>query len=87
MYNWQKYFKLKQIRPGKVVFPEPFGIINFDSEVDLSVLKALFEDNTRFLELTDEGFKELYNKVEENINIETHGRTKKTKRPRRKKQN
>jgi hypothetical protein len=57
---WQKYFKFIKLVPGKVVVPG-HGTIDFSKDnLPLDLLKTLHENKFPYLEITDEGKKELY---------------------------
>jgi len=52
---WKKYFKLKGIRPGEVIFPR-VGKVDFSrDDLDPQFLLNLWENDCRYLELTEEG--------------------------------
>lgn len=52
---WKKFFKLKGIRPGEVIFPR-FGKVDFSrDDLDPQFLLKLWENDCRYLELTEEG--------------------------------
>lgn len=52
---WKKYFKLKGIRPGEVIFPR-VGKVDFSrDDLDPQFLLQLWENDCRYLELTEEG--------------------------------
>lgn len=54
---WRKYFKLKGIRPGEVIFPR-VGKVDFSrDDLDPQLLLKLWENDCRYLELTEEGEK------------------------------
>ncbi|MFW5831561.1 MAG: hypothetical protein ACOCVA_04870 [Prolixibacteraceae bacterium] len=56
---WQKYFKLVGLVPGKVI-TQTHGTIDFAGNVPVETCKELFEQDFRYLELTDEGKEKLY---------------------------
>jgi hypothetical protein len=62
MKGWQKYFRLKGIRPGKVHVSIPnIGIVDFtDILLDLDLLRKLWEADFPYLEPTEEGYKIIY---------------------------
>lgn len=52
---WRKYFKLKNIIPGRVHFAR-FGMIDFRQEdLPIDILKRIYDEGSTYLELTDEG--------------------------------
>lgn len=60
---WKKYFKIKGIKPGVIIYPRPFGRIDFRSDnLDINLLKNLVEDdrNLPYLEITKEGIDYFY---------------------------
>lgn len=56
---WQKYFKLVKLVPGKVIVPV-HGTIDFSKDVPVETCRQLWEDDFEFLQITDEGKRELY---------------------------
>ena len=57
---WKDYFKLVKTNPGRII-THKFGEIDFRKEnLDLTVLKKLYESDFPYLELTDFGRKEFY---------------------------
>jgi hypothetical protein len=63
---WKKLFKLKGIRPGEVIFPR-FGKIDFRREdLDPDLLLKIWEDDHRYLEMTEEGEKHFFG-LHENV--------------------
>lgn len=58
---WKKFFKLKGIRPGEVIFPR-FGKIDFSREdLDPDLLLKIWEEtDCRYLEMTEEGERHFY---------------------------
>lgn len=60
MIGWQKYFKLKGIKPGKVHTPKN-SIVDFTNIfLDLDLLKQLWETDFPYLEPTEEGSEIVY---------------------------
>lgn len=60
---WKKYFKIKGIKPGIIIYPRPFGQIDFRNDnLDINLLKNLVEDdrNLPYLVMTDEGIDHFY---------------------------
>ncbi|MEI7424184.1 MAG: hypothetical protein WCK18_18925 [Prolixibacteraceae bacterium] len=56
---WKRYFKFIKLRPGRVV-TQQFGELDFSSDkIPLETIKALYENDFPYLEITPEG-KELY---------------------------
>ena len=54
---WRKYFKIKGIRPGVVVYPRPFNEIDFrEDNLDPNLLYQIFEAGHPYIKMTDEGF-------------------------------
>lgn len=56
---WRRYFKLVKLVPGKVIV-QGYGTLDFAGNVPVETCKALFEADFEFLEITEEGKKELY---------------------------
>ena len=57
---WERYFKLCNIKPGKVVIHK-FGLINFaDPNIPPEKVLKIYKSGCRFLELTPEGEEYLY---------------------------
>lgn len=57
---WKKYFKLVKVKPGKIV-TQQFGVLDFSTNnLNVDHLKILFENDFRYLEITEEGKKVLY---------------------------
>ncbi len=77
---WTKYFKIVKIRRGRVVTPS-HGEIDFSrDDISIEICKELFEDDFPYLEITEEGKRELYGiepptdlvePAPENVHIET----------------
>jgi len=61
---WRRYFKLVKLVPGKVIV-QGYGTLDFSGSVPIEVCKELYENDFEFLEITDEGKRELYG-IEEN---------------------
>ena len=60
---WKKYFKIIGIKPGVIIYPRPFGRIDFSQDtIDINLLKELVEDdrNLPYLVMTDEGIDHFY---------------------------
>lgn len=57
---WKSYFKFIKLRPGRVV-TQQFGEIDFSSDkIPVETVKALYESDFPYLEITEEGKEELY---------------------------
>jgi hypothetical protein len=57
---WKKYFRFVRLVPGRVV-TQMFGEIDFSHEnIPLETLKALYESDFPYLEITSEGKHKLY---------------------------
>ena len=57
---WKNYFKFIKLRPGRVV-TQQFGEIDFSSDkIPVETVKALYESDFPYLEITEEGKAELY---------------------------
>ena len=57
---WTKYFKLVKLRPGRVITPS-HGEIDFSrDDIPVETCKELFEKDFLYLEITEEGKRELY---------------------------
>lgn len=57
---WKRYFKIIKLRPGRVV-TQQFGELDFSSDkIPVETVKALYENDFPYLEITPEGEKELY---------------------------
>lgn len=60
---WQKYFKVINIVPGRVVVPG-HGTIDFSrSDLPLEMVKELYENDFPYLDITEEGKEVIYNIV------------------------
>jgi len=60
---WKKYFKIIGIKPGVIIYPRPFGRIDFRSDnLDINLLKNLVEDdrNLPYLVITEAGIDHFY---------------------------
>jgi len=65
---WRKYFNIKGIKPGPVVYPAPFNKIDFRSEnLNPDTLFAIYEAGHPYLVLTDEGFEHYYGDKKEPV--------------------
>ena len=65
---WQTYFRLVKLKPGKVV-TALLGEIDFSSDsLPLDQLKQLYEGGFPYLEITEEGKKQLYGIEEQKAN-------------------
>ena len=54
---WRQYFKIIGIKPGVVVYPRPFGKIDFRNDnIDPDLLYQIFEAGHPYLRMTDKGF-------------------------------
>lgn len=79
---WKKYFKVVNIVPGPVIIYD-FGTVDFSSDnLSVELCKQLYENDCRYLQITDEGKKALYGVVPKsvtgkNITPEKKGRRKK----------
>ncbi len=57
---WHQYFKVKKIRPGRVVVPG-HGTLDFSkSNIPVAVCQELYEKEFPYLELTELGKEKLY---------------------------
>jgi len=57
---WKNYFKFIKLRPGRVDTHQ-FGEIDFSSDkIPVETVKALYESDFPYLEITEEGKAELY---------------------------
>ena len=56
---WRRYFKLVKLVPGKVIV-QGHGTIDFAGNVPVALCQQLYEEDFEFLEITEEGKKELY---------------------------
>ena len=57
---WKSYFNFVKLRPGRVV-TQMFGELDFSSDkIPLETIKALFESDFPYLEITTEGKSFLY---------------------------
>ena len=56
---WRKYFKLVKLVPGKVIV-QGFGTIDFSGDVAVETCKKLYENDFEYLEITEDGKRELY---------------------------
>ena len=68
---WKKYFKIIGIKPGVIIYPRPFGRIDFSSDnLDINLLKRLVEDdrNLPYLVMTDEGIDHFYDDTPDDDN-------------------
>ena len=68
---WKKYFKIKGIKPGVIIYPRPFGRIDFRSNnLDINLLRDLVEDdrNLPYLELTEAGVDYFYDDTPDDDN-------------------
>jgi len=63
---WKKYFKVVEIVPGPVII-QGIGEVDFASDdIPVETCKKLFENDCRFLKITDQGKEKLYGvKVEQ----------------------
>ena len=60
---WKQYFKFVKLKPGKVVTSQ-FGEIDFSAEnIGIEIIKSLYENNFPYLEITNEGNKNIYGVV------------------------
>lgn len=57
---WTKYFKMVGIRRGRVITPR-HGEIDFNrDDISVEICQQLYEEDFPYLEITEEGKKELY---------------------------
>jgi hypothetical protein len=57
---WTKYFKVVKIRRGRVITPR-HGEIDFSRDnIPVEICQQLYEEDFPYLEITEEGKKELY---------------------------
>jgi len=56
---WRRYFKLVKLVPGKVIV-QGHGTLDFAGDVPVALCQQLFEEDFEFLEITEEGKRELY---------------------------
>jgi hypothetical protein len=57
---WRLYFKLVKLVPGKVIV-QGYGTLDFSrDDIPVETCKALYETDFEFLEITEEGMRELY---------------------------
>lgn len=56
---WQKYFKLVKLVPGKVIV-QGIGTVDFSGDVPVELCQQLWENDFAYLEITEEGKRELY---------------------------
>jgi hypothetical protein len=57
---WTKYFKVVKIRRGRVITPR-HGEIDFSrNNIPVEICQQLYEEDFPYLEITEEGKKELY---------------------------
>jgi len=60
---WKQYFKFVKLKPGKVVTSQ-FGVIDFSADnIGIEIIKSLYENNFPYLEITNEGNKNIYGVV------------------------
>ena len=64
---WRKFFFIKGIRPGVVIYPPPFGSVDFRrDDLDPEMLREIFERDLPYVKMTDAGMDHFYdNKVKE----------------------
>lgn len=74
---WKTYFKLKKIEPGVVIYPSPFGKVDFSKEkIDLDLLRRIHEAKLPYIEMTDEGKKHFYPKEDKKSSEKTANKPK-----------
>jgi hypothetical protein len=57
---WRKYFTVVKVVPGRIKTPR-HGIIDLSrDDLSLAVLKELYEEDWPYIQITNEGMKELY---------------------------
>ena len=67
---WKRYFKFVKLKPGKVV-TTLFGEIDFSADnIGIEIIKALYNNDFPYLEITEEGKTELYGVVSQIKNTE-----------------
>ncbi|MCY1720177.1 hypothetical protein OU798_07475 [Prolixibacteraceae bacterium Z1-6] len=60
---WTKYFKVVNIVPGPVII-QGTGTVDFsDPTLSVDLCQKLFENDCRYLQITDEGREKLYGKT------------------------
>lgn len=64
---WRQYFNIIGIKPGVVVYPRPFGEVDFRSDnLDLDKLRRVFEADHPYIKMTPAGMDHFYgNQVQE----------------------
>jgi len=77
---WTKYFKVIKVRPGRIV-TSSHGELDFSrNDIPIEICKELFEADFPYLDITEEGKRELYGiepkadlvePAPENMHIET----------------
>ena len=59
MIMWKKYFRFKLV-PG-VIITRQFGRVDFrDPNIPVEHIQRLYEDDFPYIEITDDGLRELY---------------------------
>lgn len=57
---WKRYFKFVKLQPGRVV-TALFGLIDFsDDNIPVEKIKALYESDFPYLQITEAGMEEFY---------------------------
>jgi hypothetical protein len=78
---WKKYFKFIRLKPGRVV-TTLFGELDFSRDnLPVETIRALYENDFPYLEITEAGKAELYGIVpekEEPVKKPVKGRKQKT---------
>lgn len=57
---WKKYFKVIKVRPGRIL-TSSHGELDFSADnISIEICQQLYEDDFPYLEITEEGKRELY---------------------------
>lgn len=67
---WRRYFKLVKLVPGKVIV-QGHGTIDFAGDVSVELCQQLWENDFEFLEITEEGKRELYGVQSSEFKVES----------------
>ncbi|HAN19631.1 MAG: hypothetical protein A2X13_14675 [Bacteroidetes bacterium GWC2_33_15] len=58
---WRKYFTIKGIKPGPVVFPAPFNKVDLRrNDLDPDMLRRMYEADLPYIKMTEEGLEHFY---------------------------
>jgi len=58
---WRKYFKIKGVKPGVIIFPAPFNKVDLRSDnLDPDMLRRMYEADLPYIKMTDEGIEHFY---------------------------